>query len=171
MAQPTTLMENSNTSLPAIQKVGWGGRNLVVRWDQFPKNKKIGDYHCNTWLGLDRQATQKELGETLLTLTRLKSRLRNEITQEIKNHYVKHLKLYLPSEAWREIISSSWKKVVDIYASALGTYELHHAYWKVMNQSWAYPTDLETAIQEAVKKAAGSILPLSMKNIEGLFTK
>jgi hypothetical protein len=153
MEQPTTPMEDENTSLSAIQKVGWGGRNLV-RWDQFPKYKKIGDYHCNAWLGLDRQATQKELEETLLTLTRLKSRLKREINQEIKKHYVEHLKLYLPSETGREI-GMSWQKVMDIYATTLGTYELHHAYWKVMYQSWAYPTDLETRIQEAIKKATG----------------
>jgi hypothetical protein len=154
MAQPTTLMGDSNTSLSAIQKVDWGGRNLV-RWDQFPKSTKIEEYHCNTWLGLDRQATPKELEETRLTLTMLKSRLSREITQEIKKHYVEHLKLYLPSVEGREIAILSWQKVRDIYASSLGTYELHHAYCKVMYQSWAYPTDLETAIQEAVKKAAG----------------
>ena len=130
MEQPTTPMEDENTSLSAIQKVGWGGRNLV-RWDQFPKNKKISDYHCNTWLGLDRQATQKELEETLVTLTRLKSRLKREITQEIKKHHIEHLKLFLPSETGREI-AMSWQKVMDIYATELENYELHHAYWKVM---------------------------------------
>lgn len=140
---------NTSSSLSSVnqesvnqQVVGWGGRSLV-RWDLFPKKTKFEDFHAQIWLEKEQVGSRLELFTAKAELDRWRKMMRIDVSHSIKREYCECLGRV------------SWNEVLKVYSMELGTYDLHHSFWKAMYGLWAHPYNLEQKLEAAVKRTTG----------------